>query len=106
SHRGGAFLRRVEALPAVLEAALGALTGLPDRPVSLLHTETALAQLGGVTELVQDGLREARERAGRDEAADLVKPLEAAASAAVTALDGFRTALDTQVRERASGEAR
>ena len=38
---------RLRGLPAYLEAAAGALTGLTGRPVSLLHAETALAQLEG-----------------------------------------------------------
>src|SRR5687768_5083275 len=48
-HRGAAFLGRVRALPQLLGAAGDALTGLPGRPVSLLHVETALAQLDGIT---------------------------------------------------------
>lgn len=118
AHRGGALVRRVEGIPGVLDAAREALVGLPDRPVSLLHVDTALAQLGGVGELIEEGLTEARRRAGSGASAELVAPLEAAASAelvspleaaaaaAHAALDAFRTALDTEIRARAQGEAR
>jgi uncharacterized protein (DUF885 family) len=106
AHRGAAFLARVEGVPAFLDGALGALTGLPGRPVSLLHLDTALRQLDGVTDLIDAGIAEARTRAGAGEAAGLVEPLEAAAEAARAALERFRTALDTEVRGRADGEGR
>ncbi|MBX3031550.1 MAG: DUF885 domain-containing protein [Chloroflexi bacterium] len=104
--RGAAFASRVEGLPALLGAATAGLTGLPDRPVSLLHLETALSQLGGVGELVADGLTEARTRAAAGEAPELVARLEAALPAATAAIETFRTALDGDVRSRASGEGR
>src|SRR5262245_10097164 len=47
SERGAAFAARVEGLPRLLADSLAGLTGLPDRPVSVLHLETALAQLSG-----------------------------------------------------------
>jgi hypothetical protein len=106
AHRGVAFLRRVEALPGALEAARRSLVGLPDRPVSLLHTETAIAQLGGVGELVDEGLEEAGRRAAEGELPELPAQLETAATAARAALDAFRLALDTEIRARASGEGR
>ena len=106
SHRGGAFLRRVEALPDVLAAAAAALTGLPGRPVSLLHTETALAQLSGISDLVQQGLQEAQDRAAAGESLELAPALQAAATTATAALDAFRVTLDTTVRARAEGEGR
>ena len=106
SQRGAAFARRVETLPAVLQAALASLTGLPDRPVSLLHLETALAQLSGIGDLVAEGLAEARSRAAGGEAPELVTRIETAAVAATAALDAFRSALDTDVRATAVGEGR
>ena len=56
SQRGLAFTWRVARLGDFLAGARSALHGLPDRPVSLLHMETALAQLDGVMEQVDEGL--------------------------------------------------
>ncbi|MFN8620701.1 MAG: DUF885 domain-containing protein [Chloroflexota bacterium] len=106
SHRGAAFLARVRGIPAFLDGALGALTGLPDRPVSLLHLDTALKQLPGIDQLVDAGVAEARGRAEAGSDPELLAPLEAAAATAHEALAGFRHALDTDVRARASGEGR
>ncbi len=106
SHRGAAFLRRVQGLPAVLEAARRNLVGLPSRPVSLLHTETAIAQLPGVGDLIDEGLEEARRRAAAGELPELPAQLETAAAAAREALEGFRVALDTEIRGRARDEGR
>jgi len=106
AHRGAAFLARMEGLPAFLDGALAALSGLPDRPVSLLHLDTALKQLPGIPELIDAGIVEARTRAAAGEAPDLVASLEAAAIAATAALERFRSALDTQVRTRAVGDGR
>jgi uncharacterized protein (DUF885 family) len=106
AHRGAAFLRRVEGLPEILQAARRNLVGLPGRPVSLLHTETAIAQLPGVGDLIDQGLEEARRRAAEGELPELPAQLEAAAAAAREALEAFRVALDTEIRARASGEGR
>jgi uncharacterized protein (DUF885 family) len=106
SHRGAAFAARVEGLPTLLAGAIEALTGLPGRPVSALHVDTALAQLSGVGDLVSSGVEEARQRAGTGEAPELVARLEAAEPAARAAIDRFRARLDGDVRARASGEAR
>ncbi|MCY7417019.1 MAG: DUF885 domain-containing protein [Chloroflexi bacterium] len=106
SERGAAFATRVETLPQVLRAAVDALTGLPDRPVSLLHLDTALAQLSGVEELIDSGLQEARTRAAAGEAPELVGRLEAGAVTAKAALGVFREDLETDIRPRASGEGR
>lgn len=106
SRRGTALLQRIEALPLLMEQALAALTGLDDRPVSLLHLETALAQLDGVAELIDATLAEARSRAAMDEGPELVASLEAAASLAGAALGSFRDALDGDVRKRAGGDGR
>jgi uncharacterized protein (DUF885 family) len=106
SHRGAAFAGRVETLPAVLQAAVDGLTGLPGRPVSLLHLETALTQLSGVTDLMQEGLAEARTRAAAGDSPELVTRIEAAVEAASAAVETFRADLDVQVRPRASGDGR
>lgn len=106
SERGSALLARIEGLPELLAAALAGLTGLPDRPVALLQLETALAQLAGVTDLIDTSVVEARRRAEAGEAPELVAPIEAAAGAAHAATETFRSGLDTSVRPLASGEGR
>ena len=106
SVRGASLLARLEGLPALTAAALDALTGLPDRPVGALQLDTAIEQLAGVTELVDQAEAEARSRAKAGEAAELVEPVAAAAEAARAALEAFREGLDTEVRTRAAGEGR
>lgn len=106
SHRGNAFLHRVRGLPQVLRDAGANLTGLPDRPVSLLHVETALSQLSGVGDLIDEGLAEALRRAEAGEEPGLPAALEQAAEPARDALEHFREALDTDIRGRAEGDGR
>jgi uncharacterized protein (DUF885 family) len=104
--RGAAFAARVEGLPRLLATSLTGLSGLPDRPVSLLHLDTALAQLSGITDLISEGLEEARRRAGQGDAPDLVARIEAAQAAASAAVESFRAELDGSVRVRAAGDGR
>ena len=106
SARGASLLARIEGLPSLTHAALEGLTGLPDRPVSLLHLDTALSQLAGVADLVDAAVTEAGAQAEAGEAAGLLAPMRAAATAAHSALEAFRTGLDTEVRPRARGEGR
>ena len=106
SHRGNAFLQRVHGLARVFDDARANLVGLPDRPVSLLHVETALAQLSGVGDLIDEGIAEAQRRAEGGEEPDLPAALETAAGPAREALERFRAALDTEVRARAEGDGR
>ncbi len=106
SVRGAAFATRLETMPPVLEAAIEVLAGLPGRPVSLLHLDTALEQLPGIDHLVEEGLAEARSRAAAGDAVSLVARMEAAASRATAALERFRSDLDVEVRTRASGDGR
>ena len=106
SHRGAALLARVQGVSAYLDAALGSLVGLPGRPVSLLHLDTALKQLPGIPELIEAGVSEARTRAEAGESPELVAPLEAAAAVATEAIEQFRAAMDSDIRSRASGDGR
>jgi uncharacterized protein (DUF885 family) len=105
-HRGGAFLGRVVGLPILLAQARGALTGLPGRPVSLLHTQAAQKQLGGVAELIAQGRIEAERRAEAGEEPQLVALIAAAESDAVAALDAFAVFLRDELQPRAKGEGR
>ena len=104
SHRGLAFAWRVARLPALLEAAAASLTGLPDRPVSRLHLETALQQLSGVMELVDDGLAQAA--ASVDDGLHLERHLAALREPAARAVEGFRARLEGEIATRAAGEGR
>ncbi len=56
AHRGWAFVGRVERLPEFLATAGETLVGTAAMPVSMIHTETAIAQLGGIMDLVEQGL--------------------------------------------------
>src|SRR6186997_595776 len=47
---------RMETLPEVLDAAEDVIVGHAGRPVGRFQTETALKQLAGITELVEDAL--------------------------------------------------
>ncbi|HEX5466417.1 MAG TPA: DUF885 domain-containing protein [Candidatus Limnocylindrales bacterium] len=103
--RGTAFAWRVAGIGEVLEAGLANLVGRSGRPVSLLHTETALAQLAGIPELIDEGLAEAVRRRDAGEA-DLVAAIESVRPVALAAVERFRAGLDGPVRERAAGEGR
>ena len=109
-HRGAAFLGRTRGLRDYLDAGLGALTGLSGRPVSLLHTETALAQLGGIDDLVDQGVAEAERRATEAGASAEERAIAAALrseqEAAHQAIDEFRRRLRAEVAPRAEGDGR
>jgi hypothetical protein len=105
--RLGSVASRLAGIPAVVDAAVAALTGLPGRPVSRLHAETALAQLPGVVDLVDDALSRATDAAPTDPAVAAVVPaLQAAADAARAALERFRVHDETVLLPVASGDGR
>ena len=85
-HRGAAFLWRARRVPEVLETARANLVGLPDRPVALLQTETAIDRLSSITALVDEALDEARRQAGPDAIA-ILEGLEAVRGEVVVAVD-------------------
>ena len=109
-HRGAAFLGRVRGLDQLLDAAADALTGVAGRPVSLLHTQTALAQLNGITDLVQQGVAEAERRATADDAKagdrDIATSLADEAGRATEAVEEFARRLRDEISPRATGEGR
>jgi uncharacterized protein (DUF885 family) len=99
-HRGSALAGRLSRLPALLSVAASNLIGVADRPVSLLHTHTALAQLGGIGELIDTAVAEAEQRG------ELVDELRRAAGPARAAVEEFGRALRDEIAARASGEGR
>ena len=109
-HRGSAFLGRMRGLGELLEGAAAALTGMPGRPVSLLHTQTALAQLSGVTDLIDQGVAEAERRAAEHGATsmdrDLARAMAEESPEARAAVDGFRRRLRDEIAPRADGDGR
>jgi uncharacterized protein (DUF885 family) len=106
AHRGAAFAGRLHGLPKLLEQAGEALVGLPDRPVSRLHTETASRQLAGLNELIEQATTEATTRAAAGDSPELVDTLNAAAEPALRAIAEFGRQLDEEILPRAQGEGR
>jgi uncharacterized protein (DUF885 family) len=104
--RLASFAGRLEAIPAVVEAATATLGTLDGRPASRFHAETALRQLPGIAELADDALRAADEGAREAGVADVRPRLEAAASAAKEALGRFEAFLRDDLLPRAEGEGR
>jgi uncharacterized protein (DUF885 family) len=105
-HRGAAFVGRLEGLPAFLNAAAKGLTGFDARPVSLLHAQVALAQLGGVTELIDQGISEADRQAAENGHTQIEKDMHEVEGAARAAVEEFRRALADEIMPRAKGESR
>ena len=97
---------RLEGIPAVLDAARADLVGHDGRPVARLHTETALRQLSGIHELVDDALAEARQAAGDPRVARVAPRLAAAADRARGALKAFEAHLRDVVLPASQGEGR
>lgn len=100
---------RVEGLPRFLADAAANLTGLPGRPVSLLHTETALAQIDGVGALIDEARSVAHARLAEqpdDGLAAALATVESAEPAARAALEAFRRHLGDEVLPRSEGEGR
>ena len=106
AHRGRAFLGRMRGLGHFFDQAAEALVGLADRPVSRLHAETALKQLRGVADLLDEGATEARRRAEEGEEPELAAQIDAALAVARQAVDDYRRAIETDVIPRAEGEGR
>ena len=97
---------RLESIDVVTEAAKAALVGAgPGRPVGRFQTETALEDLPGVSELIEEALTAAAE--ADDPAVAAVRPrLAAAASVARAALDGLARHLDAVVLPASEGDGR
>jgi uncharacterized protein (DUF885 family) len=99
---------RLEAMEDVVAAARETLVGAgPERPVGRFQTETALEQLPGVTDLIDEALATAVEAAPSDPAVAGVRPrLDAAAAAARDAVAAFATHLRDVVLPASEGEGR
>jgi uncharacterized protein (DUF885 family) len=97
--------RRIAGIWAILLEARRGLRAPDDRPVSRLHTETALRQLAGIDELIGDALEQA---AGSDDpAVREVRPfLEHAAADARRALAEFEVFLRDELLPISRGEGR
>ena len=104
AHRGAAFAGRLRGLPPLLDAAAAALVGVSGRPVSRLHVETALAQMSGITELIDEGVAEAETRSGEDP--QVAPAVRAAAEPARVAVARFEQTLRDEILPRAEGEGR
>jgi uncharacterized protein (DUF885 family) len=105
THRGTAFAWRASRVGDVFAGAAEALVGLPGRPVSRLHVETAIAQLPGLSDLASEAIAEA-ERQVAPEAAAILAALRDASLAVATAVEAFRHHLETVVLPGAEGEGR
>ncbi len=99
---------RLETMEAVTDAARETLVGAgPDRPVGRFQTETALEQLPGVVDLIDEALAAAEAAAPTDPAVAEVRPrLDEAAAAAKAALDRFRAHLADEVLPKSEGDGR
>ncbi len=97
---------RLESIDVVNDAAKAALVGAgPGRPVGRLQTETAIEQLPGIADLIDEALAAA---AGSDDPAVVaVRPrLEAAAASARLSLDELRRHLQEVVLPGSDGDGR
>jgi len=105
-HRGAAFVGRLTGLPAFLADATDGLTGVGDRPVSALHAQVALAQLGGIDELINQGIAEADRQSAEAGHTQIDKDINAVEGAARGAVAQFRRRLNDEILPRAAGEGR
>ena len=97
---------RLDGLPTLLDGARETLVGGPGVAVARFQTETALKQLPGIAELIDDALAEA-DASAADPAVAAVSPrLQAAAERAKAALSAFETHLRDVVLPTSEGEGR
>lgn len=101
-HRGAALVGRLEGLPQFLRTSAKGLTGFDGRPVSLLHAQVALAQLDGITELIDQGLAEADRQSMESGHTQIEKDMHEVEGAARSAVDAFRRTLNDQIVPHAS----
>ena len=97
---------RLETMPRLLEVAAGQLQGLGDRPVSKLHTETALKNLPGIAELADDAVKAGEEAEGDADVRAMLPRLRKSAETAKAALGKFEAHLRDVVLPKAEAEGR
>jgi hypothetical protein len=97
---------RLEGMPEVVRSATAQLIGLPDRPVSRLHTETAIENLAGVVDLTDEIVAEGEGHADDPAVAALLPRLRAAAGVARDALAELERHLRDVVLPASEGEGR
>jgi uncharacterized protein (DUF885 family) len=97
---------RMEGIPAVIDAARASLVGHAGRPVGRFQTETAIRQLPGVIELIDDAIRAADTGAGLAGMEALTPRLREAADTARVAIGAFETHLRDVVLPASEGEGR
>jgi uncharacterized protein (DUF885 family) len=97
---------RLEGIPAVLDGAREALAGEAGRPVSRLHTETALKQLPGIVELADDAVTAASNGSSDPDVAAIAERVRSAAATAKGALSSFEAHLRDTVFPASEGEGR
>jgi uncharacterized protein (DUF885 family) len=99
---------RLESMADVIDAARATLVGAgPGRPVGRFQTESALEQLPGISELIDDALAEAERAEGADDRVRSVRPrLTAAAASARRALASFEHHLRDTVLPSSDGDGR
>jgi len=96
---------RLEGLEVVLAGAREVIGTHPIRPVSRLHTETAIRRLPGIGSIARDAVAQAEAAAGADPAVAAVLPrLRTARAAADAELERFGTWLAAEVLPGAQGE--
>ena len=100
------FARRLERMPAVLDAGRDALVGTADRPVARFHTEKALGQWSGIADLVDDAVAQGDAGAGDPAVAAVLPRLRATAEVARAALAAFESNLRDVVLPASEGEGR
>jgi uncharacterized protein (DUF885 family) len=97
---------RIEGIPRLMAAASARLTGLPGRPVSRLHLDTALRHLPGTAELFDEALAAASAADEDGELSGVRARLESGIPPARDALDRFGRYLADVVGPVADGEGR
>ena len=96
---------RLEGFPAILAAAREQLVGHAGRPIAKLHTETALRQLAGIVELIDDAQSQAAD--STDDAVAAVRPrLDRAAEGARAVLGELETFIRDDLLPLAEGDGR
>lgn len=96
---------RLESVEAVLEGAREVIGTHTTRPVSRLHTETAIRRLPGIGSIASDAIAQAEAAApGDPDVAAVLPRLRAAQAAAGAAVERFGAWLDSEVLPRTEGE--